>query len=121
MSRFARYRLSALLWAAVVAVGLLTPRSEIDGTDRRIPFWLEEGAHVVLFLVLFLLVYRALAAGRAVERPAAAACGLTLGWGLVLEVAQRWVPGRGFQPLDLWMDLLGVLLAVLLTRPWRRR
>lgn len=69
--------------------------------------------HLLLYLILGYLVYRALMAstGRYAFWVALAACSL---YGLSDEFHQRFVPGRSFQWFDLAFDIFGAFLGILL-------
>jgi VanZ family protein len=69
--------------------------------------------HLLLYLILGYLVYRALIAstGRYAFWVALAACSL---YGLSDEFHQRFVPGRSFQWPDIAFDVIGALLGILL-------
>ncbi len=122
--RFARLDLPVIVWAAVVGALLLLPGRAVRG----IPPWLvwlgpfaDELAHGGLFFVLGLLVYRSLRARPGLARPLAltlTACAL---YGLLLEIAQIWVPFREAEVTDLLADAAGAALApIVLVRLARR-
>jgi VanZ family protein len=69
--------------------------------------------HLLLYLVLGYLVYRALTAstGRYAFWVALMACSL---YGLSDEFHQRFVPGRSCQVMDLVFDICGAFLGILL-------
>jgi VanZ family protein len=69
--------------------------------------------HLLLYLVLGYLVYRALIAstGRYAFWVALVACSL---YGLSDEFHQRFVPGRSCQVMDLVFDIIGAFLGILL-------
>ena len=101
----------ALLWSLLVAVLLLTPGEELPdvGLDP-----VDKLAHVLIFGSHCFLLRRALAGraeGGATRVAAASVSGV---YAVLLEVAQLWVPGRGFEWWDLVANAVGVALAALL-------
>jgi hypothetical protein len=115
MRTFLARALPAALWAALTAVALLTPGEALRrvGGWLEVPEWLEPWSdklvHLGLFLVLTWLVLRCLP-----DRGVALSA--TLLYVVSLEVAQLWIPGRGWEVLDLLAGFAGVLVALLLPR-----
>ncbi len=105
-----RAHLPTLLWAVLIAVGLLMPESELARVGP-LPEWAPSTAHLFLFLVLAFLLYRSLRAALW-RRPALAALLLTVLYGLVLELAQIGIAGRAFEWRDLAVNGLGSLAGV---------
>jgi hypothetical protein len=108
-------RLLALMWAILVGIVLTLPGDSISRSSRLLPFlppaWMDKVVHFVLFSVMAWLAYLAL---RDVVSPRfawLASCGLTLGYGLLLEVCQLFVPGRSPSLGDGVADGVGVLVA----------
>lgn len=108
---------AALAWATVVAVLLLVPTGGEQPPawpwlDLLRPF-ADKAVHFGLFAVLGWLLVRGEAQGRgrrtghALRRLWIAAAALATSWGLLLEVAQAFVPYRSFEALDGLADLLG--------------
>ena len=114
--------LPVVLWAGLTAVALLVPGDSIHevGGWIEIPDWLEPWAdklmHFSLFLVLALLVRRSTQGGRSGPEFGGRPLAGTLLYVVVLEVAQIWIPGRGFEPLDMVAGFAGVLVTYLLSR-----
>jgi VanZ family protein len=78
-------------------------------------FWVEILGHLVCFGVLGWLLGRSMRV-LGVKRPALVAVGLSTLFGAALEVGQIWIPGRGFQILDLVTNLLGAVVGAWLSR-----
>ncbi len=110
------HRLHALLWSLVVAVLLLAPGDDLAISERW--DWLDKPAHAALFAVQAALLASALGAERRRGRELAAALVSGL-YAALLELAQLWVPGRGFDFWDLVADAAGIG-AVCLLLGWRR-
>lgn len=109
-----RIHLYTLLWAALIAVGLLTPGSKLDRLPSS-PHLLAVAAHLLLFLVLTLLLHRSLTA-EGVRRALAAAFALSFLYGAALEFVQIPVEGRALEGLDFLMNGLGASVGALAAR-----
>ena len=122
MGNFLSGYLPALLWAGLTAAALLMPGDALRdaGGWIEVPEWLEPWAdklvHFGLFLVLALLVWRASQKGQGGSGFGGLPIAATLLYVVVLELAQTWIPGRGFEPLDMLAGFGGVLLAQVLSR-----
>lgn len=115
-----RVQRSALLWAVLTAIVLLVPAPVVEESVPRwvgrlfdpIP-WIDKLGHGLLFLLLTVFVSRSLA--RSGVEHAAWAAGLAAAlYGLLLEAAQIWVPGRAAEPLDGAADVLGAVVGAIL-------
>lgn len=107
--------LPTLLWALIVAIGLLLPGPDLPQLDADLD-WLAVAAHFVLCSVLAFLLYRSWsgAAGAPAPWPAVfAVCFLYSG---LLEVAQIWIPGRSWQVGDLVVNAIGISVGLLAAR-----
>lgn len=105
-------RLPALLWSLVVAVLLLSPGDRVPDPDLW--DWLDKPLHALVFAVQCVVLHRALAGSRPAGRALAAAAALSGLYSALLEVAQVWVPGRGFDGWDLVANAAGIGAAALL-------
>ncbi|MFC1727301.1 VanZ family protein [Patescibacteria group bacterium] len=82
------------------------------------PWWdeiIRSGAHLFFYLVLYLLVFRAINLAREVKNfiwPLV----LTIGYGFFDEVHQIFVPTRTFQRIDLLIDFSGGILGLVLIK-----
>jgi len=121
----------AVTWALLIAVALLMPGDPLQeaGGWFDLPQWLEllvdklghwlgpwadKLVHFSLFLVLALLVRRSFYGTGSDSEGAVKALAVTLPYIVVLEVAQIWIPGRGWETLDLVAGFAGALVAMLL-------
>ena len=108
-----RARLSTLLWALLIAAGLLYPNPPDAGGG--LPAWVAAAAHVVLFLVLAWLLVHAQGASPTGRR-LAVALALSVLYGGLLELAQIPIEGRAMEWLDVGMNTIGALLGVAAAR-----
>ena len=109
-----RIHLPTLLWALVIAVGLLTPGPRLQRINPPTD-WLAAAAHLVLFLVFAALLQRSLAR-EGVRRTLALSIGLAFLYGALLELAQVPVEGRSLEALDFVMNGLGAVLGAVAAR-----
>lgn len=112
------------LWLALLALMLLTPGDEAlfeDAHQRTRSTELTDSlGHLVLFAVLAVLLYGALAQHLPGERALGATLRVSIALGLGMELAQHWIPERGFTLYDLAANWLGPLLVLWLWRRARR-
>ncbi|MEG3070181.1 MAG: VanZ family protein [Peptococcaceae bacterium] len=102
-----------LVETAVKITGVDLELPEKKQLVSRINSTAREYMHGVVFLVLGLLVHRALTnRGLTKAKAAAIALAICLAYGLSDEVHQLFVPGRAFQLSDLAMDGLGSLIGI---------
>ena len=125
--------IATALWAGLTWL-LLTlpppPAQELPGW-AQLPFLaglpaIDKLGHAALFLVLALLLDRALAgSGRRSRRESLTwTLAAVAVWGAATELRQAFVPGRTAEGLDLLADVAGALAyaaAAWLSRGWRRR
>lgn len=105
---------AALAWAALTAFLLLLPGSAFGPEASWLPEWavplVESAIHFGLFLVETQLLYRWLAASPRAFHPRWLAFAAASGYGVALEVAQAWVPGRSPEIADALIDAAGAAL-----------
>lgn len=111
-----RYHLPALAWALLIAVLLLTPADPELKREMSFgwlvglrSFWVDVAAHFAVFGVLGWLAVRSFG-DLGVRRPLLAAILGAVGYGVLLELGQELVPGRGFEALDVLVNGVGAAL-----------
>lgn len=106
---FARLWLPVLLW-----MGTIFFLSSRPGTDYpEVGFAFQKGAHVLVFGVLAVLLFRALEGSGLATRPAYfwAWLGASL-YGVTDEIHQLFVPARFGNPVDVAIDSVGAALGL---------
>ena len=138
MGRILTRHVPALTWALLTAVALLMPGDPFQesGSWFDLPEWLEllvnkfghwlgpwadKLVHFGLFLVLALLVRRSFYGTSRDLEGALKTMAVTVPYIVVLEIAQIWIPGRGWETMDLVAGFAGVLVAMLLLQVNRAR
>jgi VanZ family protein len=123
----------SVTWGLWIAVALLMPGDSVQEVGHwfdlpewlepwvdRLGHWLEPWAdklvHFGLFLVLAFLVWRSLEGARGGSAALIGTLAVTLPYVVVLEVAQIWIPDRGWETLDVLAGLAGVVAALALLR-----
>lgn len=109
-------------WAPVVAwmcvIFAASSQPELPYQDD-VPDWLP---HSAVYLVLAILVSRALSSGAALGRQVAAAVfAFCIAYGVSDEWHQSFVPGRHGDPWDVVKDGIGTLGGLAIYRAWSRR
>jgi VanZ family protein len=122
----------ALTWALLTAVALLMPGDPLQETGAwfDLPEWLEllvdklgnwlepwadKLVHFGLFLVLAFLVRRSFySTSSDSEGAVVKTLAVTLSYIVILEIAQIWIPGRGWETMDLVAGFAGAVAALLL-------
>lgn len=108
--------LPPLGWAALIFALSAQPNPYGLLPSQVPPAWYEplgRALHAGEYAVLAFLLGRALAGGGELKNAALlAAFGLSLLYGVLDELHQRFVPGRAFQLVDLALDLVGILLGL---------
>ncbi len=116
--RFLLYRLPAL--ALMGLIFLLSSRPLDWRIAGMVPDW---AAHASVYLLLYLLVYRAVHEGM-LPRPGRGGTLspllITILYGLTDEYHQSFVPCRDASASDLFADAAGAAIGLLLVRAWIR-
>ena len=103
--------LALLLMALVAALSLMPGSSE---PVRSSPRALQKAGHVALYAVVAALWVPVLrSGGMALASAAVAAWGLATGFGALMELGQRWCPGRVAAWTDVARNATGSALGVL--------
>jgi VanZ family protein len=110
---------AALTWVPAVAwAGLIFVASAQQNLtfvpDSDIDFVVRKTGHMVVFGILALLTWRALAATTSLRRPWAWAVVLAVLYAVTDELHQGGVAGRSASAVDVAIDAAGVLVAVAL-------
>lgn len=100
------------LWGAVLAVAFLafSPKTDLPGAS-----W-DKANHLLAFAVMAWLADL----GWPGRRHALTRWGLLLGYGLLIETVQHFIPLRHFSLIDLLADGIGILIYLVLKASWRR-
>jgi VanZ family protein len=102
-------------WAGVLFV--LSAQPDLAFVpDPRLDFIFRKLGHMAAFGILALLVWRALAGTADIRRPAVWAIALALVYAATDELHQGFVSGRHPSALDVGIDAVGILVAVLAIR-----
>jgi len=90
--------------------------------DQLLDALIKKGAHFGEYLVLAMLLSRALSAAREAIgwRVSMLALGIAIAYAVSDELHQRFVPGRSPSPWDAGIDSLGAIAGVTLCTWWRR-
>ncbi|BDD11303.1 hypothetical protein FUAX_37350 [Fulvitalea axinellae] len=111
---FFRYNLYTIIWALVILLLTMLPGEHFPRPMKLDFFQFDKVAHAGIFCVLTMLMivgfkkqgkYQVLR-----YRAIPYTVGITLAYGLAIELLQSAVPGRGFEYLDLLANALGVLI-----------
>jgi VanZ family protein len=103
--------LPALVWAGLI----FAFSAQEDLTffpDQSLDFVVRKLGHMVIFGVLAILLWRALAGTTTLRRPWAWALALTILYAITDELHQAFVPGRTASGQDVGIDGAGALIAV---------
>jgi len=138
MGKILSRHVAALTWALLTAVALLLPGDPLQETGAwfDLPEWLEllvekvghwlgpwvdKLVHFCLFLVLAWLVRRSFySTSSESEGAMVKTLAVTLPYIVILEIAQIWIPGRGWETMDLVAGFAGALVAVFLLQVSRQ-
>jgi len=117
-----RYWLPPVLWMGVIFILSAQP-SLPDHPDTLLDTILKKAAHVIEYGVLAFLLWRAFSRGRgALSRSAlVTAFFVSVLYALSDEYHQTFVPGRYGRLMDVGIDAVGALIALLVIRKLRRR
>ena len=109
---FVRNQLPAIGWAAAIFVGSSIPGKALPDLGFRPQ---DEIAHILEFGILGFLMLRAFehTSRSGLRRHAAVWTGICgVGWALMDEVHQLFVPGRFASPYDFMADTAGILVGL---------
>ncbi len=114
----------SIAFTCLIALLSLIPGEPMEGDSQlvflvaAIPSAFQNTMHLVLYFVLALSWSWALDPGHQRLLPAAL---LSTAYGIALEVAQLWIPGRFASLLDFALNTAGVLLAMLALAVWQQQ
>lgn len=112
VNKFAVYWLPVILWALVMLIVSVSSGEAVTAVSGGIPF-ASALAHFGEFLVLGLLVNRALAqGGNSGKKIFFSAAFLCFAYSALTEILQIYVPGRFFAYEDILMNNAGALVGV---------
>lgn len=103
--------------AVALFVATLVPAKRRD-PPRPTPYGLDKIAHSVGHASFAAALFDAFSS-TGHRRPVAAAVLVSSGYGVALELLQRWIPGRRFEYGDVLAGTLGSVLGVSGARLWR--
>jgi VanZ family protein len=115
------WMLAATLWTVAVLLLALTPTHKNSWLLRTFG---DKALHAAAFTVGCLLWAKSLEALRPLHRIWAALAGacVALSIGVIIELLQKYIPGRASDLSDFWADVIGVLPSLAyLTLTSRRR
>jgi VanZ family protein len=106
---FLKYNLFGISWSVLILILTLLPGSDMPKTDL---LSFDKIAHLGIFSVLVILLiigFKKQYDFRFLKTNAEkAALGLALIYGVVIEVLQIFVPGRGFEWFDVLANAMGI-------------
>lgn len=113
-SKFLRYWLPVVAWAGIIFYFSSMPSLE-SGWPTTADWVLRKGAHIVVYAILTLLLFRALHNGHGVQTKTALvwAAILALLYAFSDEFHQHFVPGRHGRIRDITVDAIGIAMVLL--------
>ena len=117
-SRIALLWLPVLIWAGIIFALSATPNLRVAPT-ADLDFVVRKAGHMAVFGVLAVLVWRALASS-AVRRAMVWSWVLTFVYAASDEFHQSFTSGRHPSPVDVGIDSVGALIALLTLTLWLR-
>ena len=113
--RFVKYDLPVLLWALLIFIGSSISSVEVS-KDGLVDFLSHKAAHLVEYAVLSFLLYRALIREQKIWDGKKVLISILLAvlYAASDEIHQSFSPGRSSRGRDVFIDLLGSLLGVVL-------
>lgn len=110
-----RYLWPAYAWAIITLVLTLLPGEDLPDVHF---FHVDKFAHFFIFGVLMILTSRGLKKTASITgapvHPFLTAALLSIGFGILIEFLQRFVPGRSFSIADMLANSIGVGLGYLI-------
>ena len=101
----------AIAWAGLIFALSAQPDLRIS-PDQALDFVLRKAAHMAVFGILALLIWRAIATTTASPRHWLAALVLTVAYAVTDELHQGFVAGRHPSPIDVAIDAAGATIAL---------
>jgi len=117
-SRIALLWLPVLIWAGIIFALSATPNLRVAPT-ADLDFVVRKAGHMAVFGVLAVLVWRALASST-VRRAMVWSLVLTAAYAATDEFHQSFTSGRHPSPVDVGIDSVGALIALLTLTLWLR-
>jgi VanZ family protein len=111
------YWMPVLLWCALIFTLSSIPHLRSDFSDET-DLILRKLAHMTEYALLVGLYFRAARRNLSVRRSLASAVLFAFTFALTDEYHQTFVVGRSGQPFDVFIDSLGIFLAVFLIDKW---
>jgi VanZ family protein len=116
--RMALLWLPVLVWAGIIFALSATPNLRVAPT-ADVDFIVRKAGHMAAFGVLAVLVWRALASSQ-VRRAMVWSWALTVAYAASDEFHQAFTAGRHPSPVDVGIDSVGALIALLALTLWLR-
>jgi VanZ family protein len=117
-----KYSWPALLWSLIVLVLTLMPGQELPKVNF---FQIDKLVHFLVFGIMMILSSYALQKTKDKTgkhaNPLLIACLYSTGFGIMIEVLQRFVPGRNFSLADVLANSIGVGLGYLIFIFFKKR
>jgi VanZ family protein len=113
--------LFAILWALFILILTLSPGSAVP--EVRI-VGIDKAVHFFLFGVLMLLTLWEFLKNKKQEVPDnlfPLSFSLCIGYGIMIEFIQIYIPGRSFSVYDMMANTLGVLMGFLIFRLMKKK
>lgn len=108
----------AIAWAGLIFAFSAQPDLRFV-PDEGLDFLIRKAGHMVVFGILALLIWRAVATTTARRRPWAWALALAVLYAITDELHQGSVAGREASAVDVGIDAAGALFAIAATRIYR--
>jgi len=115
-----------LTWSFVIVwmafIFYWSSQSTLPGFDQSVlDLLVKKGCHIAVFGVLALLSYRAIKHDLTHSKATTGAIILAIGWAIIDEFHQGFVPGRTAAALDVFIDSIGVITILAIVQLRRNR